>query len=397
MTTQSRSRTIDPKPSSASGGIRDVGADRGPVCVSVLLPVFNAETTLRTALTSVLDQSFADLEAVVIDDGSDDSSSRIVADIASEDSRVRLFKQSHQGVTAALQAGLRNCRGKYIARMDADDIAMPERFAKQVAYLEAHRDVVVLGGAARLSVPGRSLITTIDPPLTHDALVWALKSGSPFVHSTVVMRRETLVQVGGYRAAFRFSQDYDLWLRLAEIGRLANLSDIVLEYRVSPEQIATKHLEGSFLSSLGARTCAAFRQAGRPDPSPQSDIIDRAWLLEHGWAELDIDRALVDTYADRVWWLVGLGMLDAAERLVEDLSRLRVTPAMARSHRFRWRWESTRIAWRSGDRSRAVARLVSVCARSPWMTSKRLAGYLARQLRAGPREHAQDPRTEPRA
>ena len=188
------------------------------------------------AIRSVLAQTFRDLELIVVDDGSTDATAGILAGIA--DARLRVERRPHEGLTRALNHALFVARAPIVARLDADDVAQPERLARQIAFLDAHADVGVLGSAAReLNGDGRE-VRVVRHPEDDAALRRALIRRNPMVHSTVTMRRSVLERVGGYDARFAVAQDYDLWLRLATVTRLANLPDTLVVRRLLPGRVS---------------------------------------------------------------------------------------------------------------------------------------------------------------
>jgi glycosyltransferase involved in cell wall biosynthesis len=200
--------------------------------VSVLLPVWNGETFLKLAIESILGQTLPSLELIVIDDGSSDGSAAIAEGVASIDRRVRVLRRPHEGLSAALNAGIAAARGEYVARMDADDVSVPDRLRKQVAYLDDHPACVAVGAWIEVvDEAGRHLgLKTFVT--THDEISAALLRGiSPMAHPTVVARRDALRAAGGYDARRYPSEDLDLWFRLGERGELANLGESLLQHR----------------------------------------------------------------------------------------------------------------------------------------------------------------------
>lgn len=204
--------------------------DHGPV-VSVIMSVYNGERYLREAIDSILAQKFTDFELLVIDDGSTDRTLEIVCSYP--DPRIRVLAEHHRGLVSALNRGLAEARGPYIARMDADDVSLPTRLMKQVTFLEDHQDVVMVGSWARL-IDEYSLPTGVSrmTPAGDRQLHVALCATNQFVHGSVMMRREAVLALRGYRPAFETTEDYDLWLRLAAVGKLANLAEPLYELRI---------------------------------------------------------------------------------------------------------------------------------------------------------------------
>ena len=207
------------------------------VCVSVLMPVYNAEPYLAEALESILAQTFRNYEFIIVNDGSTDGSLGILKDFAARDCRIRLIDRPHVGIVTALNEGLAEAHGTFIARMDGDDVAMPERFAHQVRFLNQHPKIVALGCRCLTVDEDDDPFTILGLGTTHEEIEGTLLEalGSSIVHSSAMFRRNALVALGGYHAEFGLAEDLDLYLRLAEIGRLANLPDVMMKVRRWPE------------------------------------------------------------------------------------------------------------------------------------------------------------------
>jgi glycosyltransferase involved in cell wall biosynthesis len=210
--------------------------------VSVLLPVYNAQRYLAEAVESVLAQTFADLELIVVDDGSTDRSGRILRRFEARDPRVRLVSRANRGLVASLNEMIGLARGEFLARMDADDVALPRRLEVQVAYLRDHPDVVAVGGAVHLIDEAGRLLGESNPEMDHDEIQEAALMGRcALKHPSVTMRREAVLAIGGYLEEMEQGEDLDLWLRLGEIGRMASLPDVVLKYRQHEQSRCGKH------------------------------------------------------------------------------------------------------------------------------------------------------------
>jgi glycosyltransferase involved in cell wall biosynthesis len=204
--------------------------------VSVLMAVHDGAPWVKDAVASVLTQTLTDLELVVVDDGSADVTPALLAGV--DDRRLRVERRPRAGLTRALNTGLALVRAPLVARLDADDVALPERLARQVAFLDAHPDVGVVGSAAReINGSGRE-VRVVRPPVDDATLRRVLIRRNPMVHSTVTMRRNVIDAVGGYDARFVVAQDYDLWMRLVAVTRLANLSDTLVVRRLLPGRIS---------------------------------------------------------------------------------------------------------------------------------------------------------------
>ena len=201
----------------------------GPA-VSVLMGIWNGAPQVLEAVASVLAQTAADLELIVVDDGSTDATPGILASF--RDPRLRVERRARGGLTSALNAALVQARAPLVARLDADDAALPERLGRQLAFLIAHPEVGLLGTAAReVDTSGRE-VAIVRPPTDDVSIRRALIRRNPFVHSSVVMRRAVLEEAGGYDEAFPVAQDYDLWMRMSRVTRMANLAEPLVVRRL---------------------------------------------------------------------------------------------------------------------------------------------------------------------
>ena len=204
--------------------------------VSVLMSVYDGAPWVRDAVTSVLAQTLTDLELIVIDDGSTDATPDVLASL--RDPRLRVERRARQGLTLALNRALELARAPLLARLDADDLALPERLARQRRFLDANPQVGLLGtGAREIDLAGRE-VSIVRPPADDAAIRRVLIRANPFVHSTVMMRRSALERAGGYDPAFAVAQDYDLWMRLAGVTRLANLPEPLVIRRLAPGRVS---------------------------------------------------------------------------------------------------------------------------------------------------------------
>ncbi|QDS87748.1 Putative glycosyltransferase EpsE [Rosistilla ulvae] len=200
--------------------------------IDVVMSIYNAERYLPEAIQSILHQTFPQFRLICVDDGSTDGSAEILDRFAAADSRVEIIRQTNQGVVGAANAGVAACTAPLIARMDSDDIAMPERFAKQVEFLDSHPDVVAVGaGILEIDSSGGAL-AVVQYPTSHEQIDSAnLVLKSAIANPVSMLRRTAIESVGGYRPEFAWVEDLDLWLRLAEVGKLANLPEVLLCYR----------------------------------------------------------------------------------------------------------------------------------------------------------------------
>jgi GT2 family glycosyltransferase len=239
--------------------------------VSVIMPVRDAGAWVTEAMASLTAQTFADFELLVIDDGSNDATRAILDAAAPGDRRIRIIRTAPLGLVAALNRGLAEARAALVARLDADDRALPQRLAMQVGYLAQHADVGLLGSwAQRIDAQG-NVSCRLTPETRADELARILAARNPFIHSSVMLRAELARRLGGYRSAFASAEDYDLWLRMAEISRLANLPEVLVQYRRHPASASRQFANRQAFSVRLAQRAAQWRRQGRPDPAAGLD------------------------------------------------------------------------------------------------------------------------------
>jgi len=199
--------------------------------VSVVMPVYNGERFLRDAIESILHQSFTDFEFIIIDDGSNDTSVAIIKEYP--DSRIRLIQNPvNLGITQTLNTGIHQAVGKYICRMDADDVALPKRLQIQTAHLETHPKIAVLGSNTTVIDEIGQKANDEYYPQTDREIKSSIFTHNPFAHSSVMIRHSVLDELGVYDSGYLHNEDYDLWLRVATKHQLENLPHILLHRRV---------------------------------------------------------------------------------------------------------------------------------------------------------------------
>ena len=294
--------------------------------ISVIMPVYEGEQYLDAALASIRAQSLADFELIAVDDGSTDRTGQILARHGREDPRVKPVRQDHLGLVAALNRALSSSAGAFVASMHADDVARPERLEVQLAWLRARPSVALIGSAYDLLARDGRVVKTMHPPTDPQAIREMLPERNCFAHPTVMFRRDAVLAIGGYRAAYPHSEDYDLWLRLSETAELANLSQVLLSYRLHSRSVSATHCEQLVMSELGAIEAARRRRRGEADPTPAEAVAARPWLRSLGIEDREIDRR-VRRHALRWARLMRrAGERDAARRLV-SVARSFIGPA----------------------------------------------------------------------
>lgn len=243
--------------------------------VSIVLPVHDGERFLRATLDAILAQTFRDFELVVADDGSEDATPAILREAAERDPRVRVHRLGHLGHVLATRRAHEVARGELLAHCDHDDVWLPTRLERGVAFLDANPDVALVGtGATVVDAADRPLGALLHP-CEPDEIARRLPEACVFLHSSVVARASALRAVGGHRLAFRHASDYDLWLRASERFRLANLPDPLVRYRVHFGNMTVKEPSLAAGCAVAARAAARARRAGRRDP-----VEDRPYALD---------------------------------------------------------------------------------------------------------------------
>jgi GT2 family glycosyltransferase len=275
-----------------------------PALISVCLPVYNAEAYVAEAVESILAQTYGDFEFLIIDDGSTDRSLAILERYAAQDARIRLSSRPNSGYVVRLNEMLDEARGEFIARMDADDIAMPARFAKQLDFLNAHPDFVAVGSRILTIDSDGEPIGEFCTAVVHEEIDRAhLEAhGGVISHPGVMIRATAIRALGGYRAEYWPVEDVDLWLRLAEVGRLANLPEMLLKYRLHLESTCSTQ-RGIQEERLQAAAVDAYRRRGLSTPTD--------WEPAQKNADLTDPQEQLRKWA---WWALHAGNLRTARK-----------------------------------------------------------------------------------
>jgi len=218
------------------------------VVVSVVMSAFNEETLIAKAIKSIIDQSYVNWELIIVDDGSTDLTKKIINTFVSKDKRIILIENMvNLGLAKSLNIGIARAKGKYIARMDADDESFHNRLKCQTVFLDLNSDIDVLGtGAILIDGQGNYLEEFIQPEM-HENIVKHIFKTSPFFHSTIMMRKEFIDRMGGYNELSKRAEDHDLWLRSRSVGKFHNLPEIHLRYLVCPKVIIRSFYDGAIV------------------------------------------------------------------------------------------------------------------------------------------------------
>lgn len=226
--------------------------------VSVLMPAYNAERCIAAAIESILKQTFSDFEFIIIDDGSTDRTLSIIQGYSQKDSRVIVLKnEKNLGICSALNRGLENARGIYLARMDADDWSYPERLKLQLDFLQDHPEVVIVGGTIEVCDQDLRVLNRRSYPLTDEEIRKKILQLNPFAHPATFYRLETAKKVGGYNPHLALVEDYDFYFRAGKLGEFRNLSQILLKLRTYQASISSQYISSQARLNLYVRVKAA--------------------------------------------------------------------------------------------------------------------------------------------
>jgi hypothetical protein len=290
-----------------------------PPSVSVVMAAYNGERFLAEAIDSLLAQSLSDFEIVVIDDGSTDTTPGLLQGYASRDPRVIVRRQRNLGRAAALNVGIGLARAPLIARIDADDIAMPDRLERQRRFLAENPRVAGVGGLLIfIDDQGREFAEVSYPLSDPEVRATFSQRRMGIAHPAAMVRKQVLNRIGGYRPVFTEAEDTDLWLRVLEDHCLANLDAPVLRYRINRTQATVEGLEHQALCCVAAHVAARARSSGLPDPFDALERIDVDSVIAHGGTIAEITAYFVKSAI----WLAKTtgraGYADLAETFFRD-------------------------------------------------------------------------------
>lgn len=212
------------------------------------MSAYNCEKFLRQSLDSLLQQTFEDFELILFDDASIDGTKEIIAEYASKDKRIiPVYNEKNKGLTENLNKGISLSEGAYIARMDADDIALLSRLEKQVKFLDTHPEIDILGAAAIDIDEDGNPLQLRNSPIAHKDIVALLPKANPMTHSTVIFRKSQLQKINFYNTTYRTTQDYEMWFRAVGKGlTFHNLEEVLLQYRMDNNYHKRKSLQYRF-------------------------------------------------------------------------------------------------------------------------------------------------------
>lgn len=209
------------------------------ILISVVMSVYNSEKYLVEAIESILNQTYTNFEFIIVNDGSTDSSLDIIQEYMEKDERIVLISRENKGLPYSLNEGIEKAKGKYIARMDADDISLPTRFEKQIEFMQENQDIGVCGTWAEVFGDNRKN-RLLKHPINHDELKVRLLFSVCFAHPTVMIRKSVLDKYNlKYNLEYINAQDYELWSRISNFTNMANIPKVLLKYRVTENSITS--------------------------------------------------------------------------------------------------------------------------------------------------------------
>ena len=238
--------------------------------ISVLMPVYNTkEEYLRVSIESILNQTFKNFEFIIVNDGSTNNVEEVI--LSYKDDRIKYFKQENQGIVGALNNAWSKASGKYIARMDSDDIAYPERFAKQIKFLEENPEYSLVGSWAKI-IPSNNVIK-----LPQDIKVMDLLADCMFIHPSIMFNKEDFEKFNlQYEMGFEYAEDYCLYANAVKHLKMTNLQEVLLDYRVYPENSSSKNRNVRIKSSFKVQDIILENLSN--DKNLQEKILDLAYL-----------------------------------------------------------------------------------------------------------------------
>jgi glycosyltransferase involved in cell wall biosynthesis len=260
--------------------------------VTVLMSVFNARATLGEAIDSVLRQSHEAFEFLIMDDGSTDGSAEILSDAATRDSRVRVLTRRNRGMGASLNEGLAHARTEWIVRIDADDVMLPDRLARQIDFVRHQEDLAVAGCLADyIDARGRRLGRSWSDLRTRADLARYMATGEAvgLTHPSAILRRSAVLRAGGYRPQYWPADDVDLWNRLTERGWVVLVQqEVLLRYRIHSSSVSVDRPERARLMFRWARDSMTRRRVGLHERSLEDFVqAERALPI---WSRLNLAR-----------------------------------------------------------------------------------------------------------
>ena len=295
--------------------------------VSVVMSVYIPDSSnsyddniryLHQAVESILQQTYTDFEYIIVNDGSSNHVANILNDYARRDKRIFLIQQENCGLIASLNNGIQQARGIYIARMDADDISLPQRLEHQVQYLQTYPRIALYGSAIEYIDGNNTVLSRFLYPTSNAELQTKMKQSNYFAHSSIMMRASVVRHVGGYSSLYPHAEDYELWLRIAQNHDIANCEDVLLQYRVHENNVSWRNAEQQALSVIAAQFTHTYHRS----ISPQKDV-----LLGNGVEKIHIEMTVMNIF---IYWLKMVRRMGSSANLIDEVKRWVSNPSLER-------------------------------------------------------------------
>ena len=308
-----------------------------PPTVSVVMPVYNGERYLRETIASVLGQTFADFEFLIVDDGSTDGTAMVAQDFASRDSRIHCIPLGqNQGPAVARNKGIANAQGRYLAMLDSDDICLPNRLLKQVDYLEENPQIDVVGCTMWVTSHALEPLFCFTVPEGHADIIWNLFFGWGIAGTSTIIRRNLLDNMGGYNVDSALADDLELWTRLAGNARFANLLDVLMLYRRHERAggvTQSNRMRMEVAAVITGRLTSLWGEA--PEATVERFLRVRSGAKDFRRAERKLLRAEMTRLIES---FVGAGWVEAGERpILLELMEQRLRKCRPRRRHF-WKY-----------------------------------------------------------
>ena len=281
------------------------------------MSVYNGARFLDEAVNSIRAQSFRNFLFFIVDDGSSDNGPRILAKHAAVDDRIRILTHENRGLVGSLNQAFEVATSAYIARMDADDVSRRHRLEMQMDYMSSNPGIALVGAAVEvIDAEGHRLDTVQLPTQPEQIRTHMREFGCALAHPTVLFRRDAVLQMGGFRKAYKYAEDYDLWLRMLERFDFANLQEVLLDYRRHNTSVSYQHATQQILSAWCARVVAKLRLEGLSDPTDKAEIITPGVLHSLGFTQEQINERIFIELVGMAEESIRCGLCSAAAEFI---------------------------------------------------------------------------------
>ena len=232
-----------------------------PPQISIVMSVYNGEEYLEQSIHSILNQRFENFEFIIVDDGSTDNTLQKLQKI--DDPRIKIIPQENMGQTQALINGIEQASGEFIARIDADDFSLPDRLTRQIELMNLHHEVVFCGSRFQELFNDELIPQRVQFAQTNSEIRNIISCFNPFAHSAVMFRRQSYLKVGGYDKKYIIGMDYDLWVRLMEIGEAYNIDEVLTVVRIHEQSISMRQSRLKTIEGIKIRSKAYSKFGGK--------------------------------------------------------------------------------------------------------------------------------------